>query len=366
MKSRIPSAVPLLVLSVVLAVGAFQWGHARASAEAAGRRRTAVVEAVAHAAPAVVSVEAVLRGGRSRGAGSGVVVHPTGYVVTNSHVIRGAQRITVRPFQHKRRYPARVVADDPAGDLALLRIESTGRWPYISLSPSRDVLLGETAIAIGNPRGLGDSITVGVVSAKNRFTKVRSGTVVRNLIQTDASINTGNSGGPLLNLDGELIGINASILPSASGIAFAIPADAVAALLDRALGNCAPPRNRIPAPTAEPTPRHEPAPVVIRRPEAPAPDEDDVPEMVPLRPSDAGLLIADDGRRLVVRRVAAGSPAARCGVAPGDVLLEVDGYAVEALDDVHIAFSSSRPGRIYDLLVRRGSETLELTLMIPR
>ena len=367
MPSRTPSLAVSLVLAVVLATTTFQWGHARASAEAAGRRRTAVVDAVAHAAPAVVNVSAVLRGGRSRGAGAGVVVHPDGYVVTNSHVIRGAQHITVTPFRHEGSYTARVVADDPTGDLALLRVDSKGKWPYVSLSPSRDVLLGETAIAIGNPRGLGDSISVGVVSAKDRFTKVSSGTIVRNLIQTDASINTGNSGGPLLNLDGELIGINASMLPSAEGIAFAIPADAVAAMLQRALGRCAP-RNPLPNTRRYPQPTPGPAPVVVvgqpgsPRTGAAAP----APEMVPLRPSDVGLRIQDDGRRLVVREVATGTPAARGGVAPGDRLLEVDGYPVESVGDVRLAFSSSHPGRVYELRIDRNREVLVLTLMIPR
>lgn len=360
MQSRIPSLAIVFVLAMVLVTTAFQWGHARASAEAEGRRHTAVVDAVAHAAPAVVNVSAVLRGGRSRGAGAGVVVHPNGYVVTNSHVIRGARSITVTPFQHEGKYRARVVADDPAGDLALLRVESQGKWPYVSLSSSQDVMLGETAIAIGNPRGLGDSISVGVVSAKNRFTKVRNGTIVRNLIQTDASINTGNSGGPLLNLDGELIGINASMLPSAEGIAFAIPADAVAAMLKRAMGQCAPPN---PLPNTRRYPKPGPGPVVVG---APGSRRAARPEMVPVRPSDVGLRIADDGRRLVVRQVATGTPASRGGVAPGDRLLEVDGYPVETLGDVRLAFSASHPGRVFELRVDRNREVLVLTLMIPR
>lgn len=364
MPSRIPSLAVVFVLAAVLVTSAFQWGHARASAEAAGRRRTAVVDAISHAAPAVVNVSAVLRGGRSRGSGAGVVVHPKGFVVTNSHVIRGALRITVKPFQHDRKYTARVVADDPAGDLALLRVEAQGQWPYVSLSPSRDVLLGETAIAIGNPRGLGDSISVGVVSGKNRFQKVRNGTVVRDLIQTDASINTGNSGGPLLNLDGELIGINAAMLPSAEGIAFAIPADAVAAMLERALGRCAP-RNPLPE-TRRPQGTPGPPPVLVIGPPATPRTLQPEPERVPLRPSDVGLLIQDDGRRLVVRQAASGSPAARGGVAPGDRLLEVDGYPVESLGDVRLAFSASYPGRVYELRVDRNREILVLTIMIPR
>jgi S1-C subfamily serine protease len=156
------------------------------------------------------------------------------------------------------------------------------------------------------------------------------------------------------------------MLPSAEGIAFAIPADAVAAMLERALGACAP-RNPLPGVDRNPRPTPGPAPVVVRPRTAPRTGRSEpVPRQVPLTPSDVGLLIGDDGRRLVVRRVTPGSPAARGGMATGDRLLEVDGYPVESLGDVRLAFSSSHPGRVYELRIDRNREVLELTLMIPQ
>lgn len=380
--------LPLLVAATVLGLGAFHWGQAVASSRGELRRRTAVVDAVDHASPAVVNVTAVLRGGRSHGVGAGVIVHPSGYVVTNSHVIRGASHVSVQPFRTKGAFHARVIADHPQGDLALLKLDGSRRWPYVSLSPTSEVILGETAIAIGNPRGLGDSITVGVVSAVGRAAKIQSGSTIRGLIQTDASINTGNSGGPLINLDGELIGINASVLPSAHGIAFAIPADHVRALLERSLGRTAPP-NALPEP--EPpvrptsTPRavppvrppalasRRPDPDPVREPEsdpepespAPLPPIDEV-EVEPLVPSDLGIHVEDDGRCLLVGPVPVGTPASKAGLRMGDAILDVDGLPVEALGDLHIAFATSTPGRTYYLNVRRGSGTRPIEIVVPR
>ncbi len=369
MRRRAEPIGAFLVLAAVLVVGAFQWGQASASARLAERRRTAVVEAVDHAAPAMVSVNAWRTQARTRSAGSGVIVNPAGFVVTNSHVIRGADRITVVPFRSREVVRARLIADDPRGDLAVLQVEGRRTWPYVSLAPTGDVILGESAIAIGNPRGLGDSITVGVVSAVRRSAKVASGGTIANLIQTDASINSGNSGGPLLNLDGELIGINTSILPSANGIAFAIPADDVGALLRRALGGAAP-RNPLPPPTPE-RPAPVRPPVAACAPAEPSPgspvgEEGEDLAVVPLRLQDIGLSVEDDGRRLLVQAVAPGSAADRAGLRAGDLLLEIDRLPTEALDDVELAFQASHPGRRYEIRVRRGQAPIDAILVAPR
>jgi S1-C subfamily serine protease len=353
MAKRVPVTVHLLVLAVALVASAFQMGYASGTRRHPERRRTAVVEAVAHAAPAVASVSAYRTSRRTKAAGSGVIIHPAGYVVTNSHVIEGADRIRVQLWQSSRSIAATVVANDPRGDLALLKLQGSRTWPYVSLAATSEVIPGETAIAIGNPRGLGDSITVGVVSAVRRSAKVESGGTLGNLIQTDASINTGNSGGPLLNLEGELIGINTSILPRASGIAFAIPADDVQLMVTRTIGRCAP-RNPLPA-EASPIP-----PPAMASDEAPA-----RAELVPLRPSDLGLTLVDDGARLVIRRVRRGSPAATAGLLPGDVLLDIDGLPVEALDDVVLAFQASSPGRRYEIRGRRGEQVIFAVLVSP-
>lgn len=392
------STVPLLaVLSFALVVGTagFHLGSATAAREASLRRTTPIVTAVQHAAPAVVSVYADSRSRRGylrRGAGSGVIVHPSGYVVTNSHVIQGGQRFWVELFNGNGRYPAKVLTNDPARDLALLKIDvPTARLRHVSIARTGKVMLGETAIAVGNPRGLGDTITVGVVSALGRDAKMSSGAVLRNLIQTDASINTGNSGGALLNLDGELIGVIVSLLPSASGIAFAIPGDQVDQLLRRALRTSAP-TNRLPdaATPATPTaPRVRPPSATSSHREAPtgtgalpaptisngspdgrpSPGPTPVvkkPATTPLHPTDFGLDIYDSGSTLRVRYVTRGSSAADAGFLPGDSLLTVDGIPVEDRTDLLMAFSRSRPGQDYYVGIRRGSLRKYLVLGVPK
>lgn len=389
----------LLAALAVVAGSAFLLGQAQATSARGERRRSAVATAVAHAAPAVVSVDALRNGRRAsvRASGAGVIVHPDGYVVTNSHVVSGAQSFRVELFGGRGTFPATLVADDPSGDLAVLKLDGPGPWRHVSLCPTRDLMLGETAIAIGNPHGLGDTITVGVVSATGRQAKMATGVTLRNLVQTDASINTGNSGGALLNVDGELIGINVSLLPSAEGIAFAICADQVAELLQRATGRRVPP-NPLPeqgaplrvleeAPVAAPAPRAAPSPAPGASPQgapaprvtplpgpapspAPAPGPSlgppPMPRTTPLRPEDLGFSLADDGARVLVTRVDRGSAASISGLQLGDTLLFIDGRPVEAAVDLLLAFSASRPGREYGITVRRGTQVLELVVVAPR
>jgi S1-C subfamily serine protease len=389
-----------LGLGLVGAVGAFHLGQAQATGARGERRRTPVAAAVAHAAPAVVSVDALRTGRRSqiRSSGAGVIVHPDGLVVTNSHVVSGGQSFQVELFGGRGVHPATLVAEDPSNDLAILKIQGGGPHRHVSLCPTRELMLGETAIAIGNPHGLGDTITVGVVSALGRQAKMANGVALRNLVQTDASINTGNSGGALLNLDGELIGINVSLLPSAQGIAFAICADQVAALLQRATGRQAP-ANALPAltgpglrpaaddPDPSPTPRSSvpPRPVVAPEPSrpgvpaprvtpgpapratpTPAPAPPPAPRSMPLRPEDLGFTLEDNGSRVVIVRVDRGSAAAISGMCIGDVVLSIDGRPVESAIDLVFTFSASRPGREYFLTVRRGAQVSDLVLVAPR
>lgn len=162
--------------------------------------------------------------------GSGVIIHPKGYVVTNDHVVQRGSTIAVT-LQDGRQFPARLVGADAESDLSVLLIEAEGEtFPAIKAGRSDEVLLGETVIAIGNPFGFSNSVSTGLVSAVNRGMRL-GGREFRDLIQTDAAVNPGNSGGPLLNLDGELIGINTAIFAAEGqsniGIGFAIPVDRV-------------------------------------------------------------------------------------------------------------------------------------------
>jgi len=159
--------------------------------------------------------------------GSGVIVSPDGYVLTNAHVVAGATKISVT-LANERTYPARLVTASPGQDLAVVKIDASGPLPTARLGDADRVKVGSWAIAIGSPFGFNQTVTVGVISAKGRVIRQESGqAVMRDLLQTDAAINFGNSGGPLLNLDGEVIGINQAIFSPAGtgniGIGFAIP-----------------------------------------------------------------------------------------------------------------------------------------------
>ncbi len=209
-------------------------------------RRSPVVQVVDQVSPAVVyigTVSVVERTFRSRsvfdelfygpseerraveGLGTGVIVDPTGLIITNDHVIRGASEIHV-VLADGRQLDAEVVGADAEADLAVLKVTARGPLPSARLGTSSDLMIGETVIAIGSPLGLKKTVTVGVVSALGRTIR-NEGHTFNDFIQTDASINPGNSGGPLLNIDGEIIGINSAIIASAQNIGFAIPADKV-------------------------------------------------------------------------------------------------------------------------------------------
>ncbi|MBE7446025.1 MAG: trypsin-like peptidase domain-containing protein [Planctomycetia bacterium] len=161
--------------------------------------------------------------------GSGVIIDEDGYIVTNEHVVSRASKIKVR-LSDGRDFEATMISSDPISDLAVLKINSPTPLPFVKMGTSKDLMIGEPLIALGNPFGLENSITTGVLSAKNRtltFNSEYGDIKYDGLIQTDALINPGNSGGPLINIDGELIGINAAIVNQAQGIGFAIPVDKV-------------------------------------------------------------------------------------------------------------------------------------------
>lgn len=160
--------------------------------------------------------------------GSGFIVHPAGYIVTNAHVIRRAQKITIT-LADKSKHPAKVISSDETHDLAVLKIEPPeGKGlAYLPLGRSDDLMVGETVVAIGNPLGYSHTVSRGIVSALNRKLEFRQGVSYEGLIQIDAPINPGSSGGPLLNIRGDLIGINSAIRGDAQNIGFAIPVDSL-------------------------------------------------------------------------------------------------------------------------------------------
>jgi S1-C subfamily serine protease len=161
---------------------------------------------------------------RSVNIGTGFVFHPKGYILTNEHVVSGASKVMVRIFGKKEPVTAHIVGSDPKHDVAVLRTSMTVPHPVLKLGKAKDVQVGEWVVAIGSPLGLDNTVTVGIVSAKDRPMQIGE-REYPSLIQTDAAINRGNSGGPLINLRGEVIGMNTAVSQSSQGIGFAIAAD---------------------------------------------------------------------------------------------------------------------------------------------
>jgi S1-C subfamily serine protease len=162
--------------------------------------------------------------------GSGVIVDPLGYILTNYHVVQRADRIWVT-LADGQEHDAKLVAGDEVNDLALIKVEVPGLLPQISMARDDDLLLGETVIVLGNPYGLGHTVTVGVLSAKNREASFEGEVIYRDILQTDAAVNPGSSGGPMMNVDGQLIGISVAIHQEAENIGFAIPVKRVRSLI---------------------------------------------------------------------------------------------------------------------------------------
>ncbi len=334
---------------------------------ASNTRRTAVVDVVERVRAAVVNIHSERTAlapanaelfsmtpsqNRINGMGTGVIIDSRGYIVTNHHVVEDVNVIRVR-LSDGSTYSASVLSRDHEADLALLKIDAGRSLPTMPLGTARDVMVGETVIAIGNAYGYEHTVTVGVVSAIKRDVTLNKDVSYKALIQTDASINPGNSGGPLLNINGEMIGINVAIRAGAQGISFAIPVDtmiqATAEMLSARKRNgiwhgliC---RNRL-------VPESTEIKSAGATSEPPKADESAKVDPAPLK------------RQLIVERIEAGSPAAAAGFQPGDVLVRVEDTRVACSLDLERALIEHSPGEHLAVLARRGGadQRFELAL----
>ena len=300
-----------------------------AEARAQYSRRTPIVEAVQKTRPSVVTIKVLKQGqwGAKEIVGTGVIIDERGYAVTNRHVVSRAQSLTVH-LADGSSVDARVHTEDPRHDLAIIRLQSGRKYQALAFAPASDLMVGETVIAVGHPFGYTNTVSTGIVSALGREITMPEGEVLTNLIQTNASINPGNSGGPLLNINGELIGINVALREGAQGIAFALNADTVQAVLSKHLSAA---------------------------------------NVAHVGHGLACREVVGEGKvrqKVVVDRVAEQSAAAKAGLRKGDVVLKVGARAVSNRFDLERALWGYKAGdKVEAAILRAGKEAhVALTL----
>jgi S1-C subfamily serine protease len=298
---------------------------------------SAVVAASERIAPAVVHVEVsqapqAAGGEPRRGTGSGFVFTPDGFILTNSHVVHGARRIRVS-FADGTSQDADLVGDDPDTDVAVIRVAGH-QLPTAALGSSRGLRVGQLAIAIGNPYGFQHTVTAGVVSALGRSLRSVTGRLIDDVIQTDAALNPGNSGGPLVNSGGEVIGVNTAIIPFAQGICFATAIDTAKWVVEQLLRFGRVRRAYIGVAGAT----------------------------IPLsrRAVRFHELAAESGVR--VESVEPGGEARQAGIEPGDVIIGYDGEGVAGIDDLQRILTAERIGKRTSVAVLRRAQKLDLPI----
>ena len=280
----------------------------------------AVTGVTARIAPSVVNVDV------KHGTGSGFVFTPDGLILTNSHVVNGAASVQISLLDGRRLH-ADVIGDDPDTDLAILRVSAHDLHPA-PLGDSSALLPGQLVVAIGNPFGFQHTVTAGVVSALGRGLRARTGRLMENLIQTDAALNPGNSGGPLVTSAGVVVGVNTAVIRGGQGIAFAVPINTARAVIAALLrdGRVRRAVLGVSAQTA------------------------DIPRRIVHDhglPHDHGVLVTE---------VQKGSPADRAGVTPGDVIIDIGGARVASIDALHRELTGDKVGQAIPLRVlRRGA-----------
>jgi S1-C subfamily serine protease len=286
----------------------------------------AVMRVIDAVGPSVVRID-MRKDGRRGGTGSGVIVSPDGLVLTNSHVVAGQKQIGIR-MSDGGNHAARVIGDDPDTDLALAHIEASTHFPHAKLGDSKRLRRGQIAIAIGNPLGFESTVTTGVVSALGRSLRAGNGRVIEDVVQTDAALNPGNSGGALVSTLGEVIGINTAMINGAQGICFAVASNTARYILGELVKHGRVRRAYLGL-SAQTTP-------------------------IPKRFAD--ILGRKETSAAMIASVEKGGPAAEAGLKAGDLILSVDDVRIGGVDDLIRTLNAERVGRTIAIDVLRAGE----------
>ena len=280
--------------------------------------------------PAVVHISAI--GERGRGTGSGVIFAPDGYLLTNSHVVAGAKRLSAS-LTDGRAFEAQLIGDDPATDLAVLRLNATG-LPHAVFGSSSTLKVGQLVVAIGNPLGFQATVTAGIVSALGRTLRSPSGRLIESVIQTDAPLNPGNSGGALVDGWGRVVGINTAMIGQAQGLCFAIGVDTAIDVTARLMKDGRVRRARLGL----------------------------AGQTIPLDSRLARRLHRERDTAVLVAEVISGGPAERAGVQAGDVILSLGGAEVFTIDDLHRLLTADAADRDHEAAMLRRAKIETLTV----
>ena len=295
----------------------------------------AVTQVVDRVGPTVVRIDVFNRERPGRaGSGSGVLVAPDGLVVTNSHVIGGAARVAITTVDG-RTLSARAVGDDPDTDLALLRVDAADAFPAALLGDSKRLRRGQLVIAIGNPLGFESTVTAGVVSALGRSLRARTGRLIEDVIQTDAALNPGNSGGPLVSTHGEVVGINSAVILGAQGICFAVASNTANFVLGELV-------------------RHG---RVRRAYIGISAQQTAIPRRLQLA---AGI---DQEAAAIIAVIEPDSPAGRAKLATGDIIIRLDDQPVTGVDDLIRSLTGERIGTEVEVEVLRRGQRQRISLV---
>ncbi len=293
------------------------------------------IAAVVHrVAPSVVNIRLVSQDGRA-GGGSGFIIARDGFILTNSHVVRGARELEVT-LHDGRVYPARLIGTDPETDLGVIRIDAPD-LQQARLANSSSIRVGQIAVAVGSPYGFQQTVTAGIVSALGRSMRSESGRLMDGIIQTDAALNPGNSGGPLLNSAGEVIGVNTAVILPAQGICFAIASNTA----------------------------HFVAGWLIKEGRLRRSSIGLAGQNVPLHPRVARFHKLPNDRGVLVMEIKAGGPAAIAGLRKGDTIVGFKGQPIATIDDLHKQLVASEIGRPSPIMFLRETEKL-FRMVVPR